>query len=88
MFEDPNRRAGQAGTQHERCVIQLVAQDKTTLKKKKQVTNKNRCSFEANVTEFISYCFTSGEKYSLMRQTLLREDSSKQPSFGAVLAKL
>lgn len=32
MFEDPDGGAGQASTQHQRRVIQLVTQNETTLK--------------------------------------------------------
>ena len=36
MFEDPNGGAGQASTEHQRGVVQLVTQDQTTLKTRRK----------------------------------------------------
>lgn len=50
MFEDPNCGARQASTQHQRRVIQLIAQNETTLKQEKE-----RIAFKTHIAMFFFF---------------------------------
>lgn len=66
MFEDPNCGARQASTQHQRRVIQLIAQNETTLKQEKE-----RIVFKTHIAKFFFvFFFLTGKLFFLC------EDSS------------
>lgn len=67
MLEDPNCGARQASTQHQRHVIQLITQNKATLKQEKR--REKQILFKLMLLSFF-FIFLTGDLFSLC------EDSS------------